>query len=147
MNRLMGSQAMNQKSTFEWIYQGVLVEQTLRTMHQNENPPEPVLCSRDQFLRNYPSHALNIVLSFSIFWNFDLPTINYLRWIACIPSLISPIAQENKIKLEKTKKVKFMILIKMNWIWTACQPPLDKLLFREFSINSVGTSGFNILRK
>ena len=122
MNRLMGSQAMNQKSTFEWIYQGVLVEQTLRTMHQNENPPEPVPCSRDQFLRNYPSHALNIVLSFSFFLNFYLPTINYLRWIACIPSLISPIAQENKIKLEKTKNVKFMILIKMNWIWTKSEP-------------------------
>ena len=41
-----------------------------------------------------------------------LGSVTNLRWIWCIPSLISPIVQENKIKLEKTKKVKFMT--KMN---------------------------------
>lgn len=96
-------------------------------MYQNETPPEHVPYSKDLFLRNYPSHASNLYLICHSFLKFDyfgssrFWTI-YLRWIACIPSLISPIVQENKIKLEKTKKVKFMILLKMNWIWTKSEP-------------------------
>ena len=103
---------------------------TPTAMYQNEIPPEHVPYSKDLFSRNYPSHAWNLYLichSFLKFGYFGSSRlwIIYLRLIACIPSLISPSVQENKIKLEKTKKLKFMILLKMlkmNWIWTKSEP-------------------------